>query len=142
MAAYQKFQDFVEQLVLGKHDFGATGHVFKVYLTNVTPDAALDAVKADLAEFAGGSGYTAGGTDVQNTVTEASGTVTIGATDVQWTATAADWAAFQYVVLYNSTQTTPNLPLVAWWAYTSSITLGNGESFTVDFGSNKLFDLS
>lgn len=142
MAAYNKFQDFVEQLVKGKHNFDAAGDVFKVYLTNATPDAGADAVKGDLAEFAGGTGYTAGGTDVQNTVSETTGTVTIGATDVQWTAGAADWAAFRYVVLYNDTQTSPADPLVAWWDYGSSLTLGNGETFTVDFGSNTLFTLT
>jgi hypothetical protein len=137
MAAYVKFEDFVEQLVLGKHNFAAAGDVFKVYLTNATPSVSADAVKADLAEFAQATnGYTAGGTDVQNTVSETTGTVTIGATDVVWTA-SADWTGnpHRYVVLYNDTQTSPADPLVAYWDYGSSITLLNGETFTVDFTS-------
>ncbi len=106
----------------------------KVYLSNTTPDAAADLVKTDLAEFAGGTGYTAGGTDVQNDVTAAAGTASVTGVDVVWTAGAADWNAFRYVVLYNDTSASDNL--VAWWDYGSALTLGNGETFTVDFGSS------
>lgn len=140
MAAYNKFQDFVEQLLLGKHDFSAAGHVFKVYLSNATPSASLDAVKADLAEIAGGNGYTAGGNDTQNTLSEATGTATIGATDVVITAAAGSIGPFQYVVLYNDTQTTPADPLVAWWDYGSALTLLDTETFTIDF--TNLFTLA
>jgi hypothetical protein len=136
MASYNKFQDFVEQLVSGKHDLTASGHVCKVYLSNATPDAAADAVKADLAEFAGGTGYTAGGTDVQNAVSETAGTASVTGVDVVWTAGAADWNQFRYVVLYNDSQTSPADPLIAWWDYGTGLTLGNGETFTVDFGSS------
>jgi hypothetical protein len=142
MATYNKFQDFVEQLLLAKHDFSATGHVFRVYLSNTTPSASADAVKADLAEISGGNGYTAGGEDILNTVSETSGTATVGCTDVVWTASGGSIGPFQYVVTYNDTQTSPADPLVNWWDYGSALTLNSGESFTVDFGSNKLFDLS
>ena len=136
MASYNKFQDFVEQLCKAKHDFSAAGHVCKVYLSNTTPNAATMAVKADLTEFAGGTGYTTGGTDTQNDITETSGTASVTGVDVVWTAGAADWNQFRYVVLYNDTQTSPADPLIAWWDYGSGLTLGNGETFTVDFGSS------
>lgn len=136
MAAYNKFQDFVEQLGKGVHQLHAAGHTLKVYLSNATPDAALDAVKADLAEFAGGTGYTAGGTDVQNDYTETAGTASLTGVDVVWTAGAADWNQFRYVVLYNDTPAGPVDPLIAWWDYGTGLTLGNGETFTVDFGSS------
>ena len=114
----------------------ASGHVCKVYLSNTTPDAAADLVKTDLAEFAGGTGYTSGGTDVQNSVSETSGTASVIGVDVVWTAGAADWNTFRYVVLYNDTQTSPVDPLIAWWDYGTGLVLGNGETFTVDFGSS------
>lgn len=136
MAAYNKFEDFVEQVLLAKHDFSAAGHVCKVYLSNTAPSASLDAIKTDLAEFAGGTGYTAGGTDVQNTLAEAAGTATVAGTDVVWTAGASDWVAFRYVVLYNDTQASPVDPLIAWWDYASALTLLNTETFTVDFGAS------
>lgn len=136
MAAYNKFQQFVEDLGKGVHQLHAAGHTLKVYLSNATPDAAADAVKADLAEFAGGTGYTSGGTDVQNDYTESSGTASLTGVDVVWTAGAADWNQFRYVVLYNDTPSSPADPLISWWDYGTGLTLGNGETFTVDFGSS------
>jgi len=142
MAAYNKFQDFVEQLALAKHDFAAAGHVFKAYLTNAAPSASLDAVKADLAEIGAGGGYTAGGYDIQNSVSETTGTVTVAAVDIVITATGGSIGPFQYVAVYNDTQTSPADPLVCWWDYGSALTLLDTESFTIDFGSNTLFTLA
>lgn len=142
MAAYNKFQDFAEQLVSGKHDFTAAGHVFKVYLSNAAPSAAADAVKADLAEIAGGNGYTAGGVDIQNSVSEAAGTATVACVDVVITAAGGSVGPFQYVAVYNDTQTSPADPLVNWWDYGSALTLLDTETFTIDFGSNTLFTLA
>jgi len=135
MAAYNKFQDFVEQLCTAKHDLTAAGHIFRIYLSNTVPSASLDAVKADLAEIAGGNGYTAGGEDVQNTLAEASGTATVTGTKVVWTASGGTIGPFQYVVLYNDTQTVPADPLVSWWDYASALTLQIGETFTVKFNN-------
>jgi hypothetical protein len=136
MAAYNKFQDFVEQLLLGKHDFSASGHVFKVYLSNDAPSASTDAVKADVVEISSGNGYTAGGTDIQNALSETSGTATVTGVDVVWTASGGTVGPFRYVPLYNDTQISPVDPLVSWWDYGSAVTLNSGESFTVDFGSS------
>ncbi len=86
MAVFNKFEDFVEQLLLAKHDFSASGHVFKVYASNATPSAWIDAVKADLAEITAQNGYPSGGSDVQNTLSETTGTTTVAGTDVVWTA--------------------------------------------------------
>ena len=43
MAAYNKFQNFVENLGKAVHNFDAAGNVLKVYASDATPDAALDA---------------------------------------------------------------------------------------------------
>lgn len=51
MATFNKFQAFAGDLMQGLHTLTAAGDVVKVYLTNATPDAALDSVKADLAEI-------------------------------------------------------------------------------------------
>ena len=48
MATYTKFEQFVVDVGTGVHDLN--GDTLKVYLTNATPDAAADAVKADLAD--------------------------------------------------------------------------------------------
>ncbi len=124
MAAYQKFQDFSEQLIRGTHDFDA--HTFKVYLTNTTPNLATNAVKADLAEIAGGNGYTAGGAATTITVAESGGTATVSGTEITWTAAGGSVGPFRYAVLYNDTSASDNL--VAVWDYGSSLTLAAGES--------------
>jgi len=140
MAIYNKIQDFAEQLCKGVHHLHAAGDVLKVYLTNTAP-VPTNTVKADIPEIAAGSGYTAGGPDVLNDVTETGGTATVVATDVTITAAGGSIGPFRYAVLYNDTATTPAKPLIAWWDYGSAVTLADGESLTIDFGSNQLFTL-
>lgn len=134
MASYNKFQDFVEQLGKGIHQLHAAGHTLKVYLTNNAPDAALDAVKADLVGITEENGYAAA--DVQNDYTEAGGTGTLTGVDYEWTAAGGSFGPFRYVVLYNDTPAAPVDPLIAWWDYGSSITVNVGEKFKVDFGAS------
>lgn len=134
MAAFNKFQQFVEDLGLKKHDLNAD--TLKIYLSNAVPSASLDAVKVDLAEITAGNGYTAGGEDTLNTYTETAGTGSCVGTDVTWTASGGSIGPFQYVVLYNDTQTVPADPLIGWWDYGSALTLNAGESFTTDFGTS------
>lgn len=135
MAAYNKFEQFVEDLGSGFHQLHAAGHTLKVYLSNATPSASADAVKADLAEITAQNGYPAGGTDVQNDFTQTSGTASLVGTDVVWTASGGSFGPFRYVVLYNDSQTSPVDPLIAWWDYGSAISINDGETFTVDFGA-------
>ncbi len=134
MATFVKFNQFVEDLGLGVHNLD-TG-ALKVYLTNATPSASADAVKTDLAEITNQNGYTAP-VDVTGVWSESGGTATLAGTDVVITATGAV-GPFQYVVLYNDTPTSPADPLIGYWDYGSAITLANGETFTVDFGSSIL----
>ena len=138
MAAFNKFQDFVEQLGKGIHHLHAAGDTLKVYLSNTAPNAATHAVKADLAEITAEHGYPAGGTDSQNDYTESGGTGMMTGTDIVFTASGGTVGPFRYAVLYNDTPTSPADPLVGWWDYGSSITLQDGESFTVDFGASVL----
>ena len=134
MATYQKFEDFVEQLLLGKHNLTAAGDQLFLYLTNNTPDANLDAIKGDLLGITEQNGYAAA--DALNTLSETTGTATVAGTDKVWTASGGSFGPFRYVVLYNETQTSPVDPLVCWWDYASSITVLTGETFTVDFGAS------
>lgn len=138
MAAFNKFQDFVQQLLTAKHNFVAAGDVFKVYASNAAPSASADAVKADLADITAANGYPAGGTDVQNDMTETTGTATVTGVDVVWTASGGSFGPLQYIALYNDTQTSPADPLVGWWDYGSAVTVLDTETFTVDFGASIL----
>jgi hypothetical protein len=139
MATYNKFEDFALRLGEGVHQLHAAGHTLKVYLSNATPSASLDTVVADLADITAENGYTAGGDDVENDYTEASGTGTLscksGGTNV-FTASGGTIGPFRYAVLYNDTPTSPADPLIAWWDYGSSITLQDGETFTVNWGAS------
>ena len=139
MAAFNKFETFIGDLGLKVHELNAD--LLKVYLSNAVPSVSADSVKVDLAEIAAGNGYTAGGDDVQNTYSEATGTGTCVGVDVTVTASGGTIGPFRYVVLYNDTPTAPADPLIGWWDYGSSITLQDGESFTTDFGAS-LFTLA
>jgi hypothetical protein len=142
MAAGVKFRAFVTHKAAGVHAnaLNADTDTLKVYLTNTTPDVDADLGKADLAEIAGGNGYTAGGADVQNAASTVAGVISVVGTDVTWTASGGGIGPFRYVVLYNDTPTSPADPLIQYWDYGSSITLAAGESFTTDFGSSLFTD--
>jgi len=129
MAAYNKFQDFVEQLGLGQHNLNTD--TLKVYLSNHQPLAA-DTVIGDIAEITAQNGYPAGGTDIQNVWSEAAGTGTLAGTDVVFTGTG-DFGPFQFAVIYNDTNASDRL--VCWWDYGSAITIHDTETFTVDFAA-------
>ena len=45
-------------------------------------------------------------------------------------------AAFRYVVIYNDTPTSPADPIVGYYDYGSSLTLNDGDTFTIDIGTN------
>lgn len=135
-AAFNKFEVFSENLAEGVHNFAAAGHTVNCYLSNTTPNAATNAVKTDLAEIATGNGYT-GPRDTQNDTSRTGGTTSVTAVDIVVTATGAV-GPFRYVPAYNDTPTSPADPLLGWWDYGSSISLANGETFTIDFGSSML----
>lgn len=134
MVAYNKFQDFVEQVLTIVHNFTGAGHVFKIFLTNEQPLVG-DTLKADMVEIGAGNGYTAGGEDTLNTLAEAAGTATVTGTKVVWTAAGGSIGPFQFVVLYNDTATAPLDALVSWWDRGSALTLLAGETFTVKFNN-------
>lgn len=137
MAAFNRFNVFSENVAEQVHKLDTD--LLKVYLSNTAPDAALDAVKADLAEITAGNGYPAGGVDVQNNVSRVGLVVSVTAVDVVITASGGSVGPFQYAVLYNDTPTTPADPLIGWWDNGSPITLLDSESLTVDFTGDVLF---
>lgn len=136
MAAFNKYQQFVEDLGNKVHDLVGTNDTLKIALTNTAPNAATHAVLADITELGAGNGYSAGGTDAQNDGTESGGTLTVTGVDVVFTASGGTIGPFRYAVLYNDTPTSPADPLIGWWDYGSAVTLQIGETFTVDFGAS------
>lgn len=136
MAVFNKFNQFSEDLCSGKHDLTAAGHVAKSYASNAAPSASADLIKSDLAEITAANGYPSGGSDMQNALSETSGTTTVTAVDIVWTASGGSFGPLQYIATYNDTQTSPVDPLINWWDYGSSVTVLTGETFTVDFGAS------
>ncbi len=132
MAAYNKFNDFAEQLGKGVHQFGT--HVFKVTLTNSAP-VASNTILSDITQIAGGNGYTTGGTASTVTESETSGTLTVQGTKVTFTASGGSIGPFRYAVLHNDSAATPLKALVSWFDYGSAITLLDGESLDVKFNN-------
>lgn len=138
MAAYTKFQIFTSDLCSKVHDLvgtaGAGADTLKIYLSNTAPNVATNTVKADLAEITTGNGY-AGAVSTQNVGVAATGTVTVTGTNITITASGGAIAAFQYIVLFNDTPTSPADPLVAYWNYGSALTLNDGDSLVVKFNA-------
>jgi len=140
VVAYNKFESFVEELVKGTHNFDAAGHTIECYLSNATPSASLDSVKADLAEITNENGYAAP-QDAQNSISRSGGTESVIGVDIVITASGGTIGPFRYVVLQNTTPASPLDPLIAWWDYGSALTLQNGETFTINFGT-EMFTLA
>lgn len=133
MANANKFEALSEHLAEKVHNFDTD--LLDIYLSNATPSASADAVKADLAEISTGNGYT-GPQDIQNATSRTGATTSVTGVDVVITASGGPVGTFRYVVLQNNTPTSPADPLIQWWDYGSSITLADGENFTTDFGSS------
>jgi hypothetical protein len=131
MAAFQKFNQFVEDVAHKVHDLETD--TLKVMLTNSAPSASLDAVLADLTEISAGNGYSAGGSQAtQSSSGQSSGTYTLVVGDVTFTASGGSIGPFRYAVIYNDTPTSPADPLIGWWDYGAEVTITDGNSFLVD----------
>ena len=133
MAAAQKFYQFVQDVAHKVHHLGSD--TLKVALCLTAP-VATNAVFGDLTEISPGNGYTAGGVQsTQSGSAQMSGVYKLTLADVTYTASSGSLANFRYPVLYNSTPTSPLKPLILFWDYGATITVTNGNSFTVDFSA-------
>lgn len=136
MATYTKYEYFAQALTNKEVDLFGTTDTFRAVIHSDAPTVATDDSVADLTQITG-TGYTAGGEDIQNDGTRSGGTVTMVATDITWTATAADWVAGRYVSIHDDTATTPTADVLQCaFDYGGNFTVGNGETFTLDFGAS------
>ena len=127
MAAFNKFNSFVEAIAEKVHNLGSDQIV--VALT-----AAANAPVASNTQLSNLTQISYTNLSTRNVTTtsssQTSGTYKLVLTDLVLTASGAV-ATFRYVVLYNDTAT--NDELIGWYDYGSDVTLANGDTFTIDF---------
>ncbi len=129
MATFSKFNAFVENIAEKGMNLGAD--TLKVALTNTAPTSS-NSLLADITQIANGNGYTTGGTAATiSSSAQSSGTYKLVLADVVFTASGGNVGPFRYAVLYDDTSTGDML--IGYWDYGSSVTLSDGETFTVDF---------
>lgn len=134
MATFNKFNCFVGDLGLKVHNLNTD--TLQAALCSVAP-VATNTVKANLTQVANGNGYTTDGADINNLYSQTSGTGSLTSDDTTvWTGSGAGFGPLRYVVLLNNTAA--GGPLIGWWDYTSSVSVGAGETFTVDWGATVL----
>ena len=122
---------FEPNLNNAQHDFDAD--VFKFALTSVLPTVGMTQFNSGTSTPPSpANGYTTNGHTAS--VSDTGGVVSLD-TDVVVTATAGGIGAFQYVILYNSSSTTPTNAVIGWYDYGSSISMAVGETFTISAGT-------
>lgn len=138
MATYVKVNDFVEHLNEGVHNMAS--HQLVVALSNTAPGSEGSNPLSD------GNGVLANVTQVAYTnlstrnitlssSAQASGTYTLTLTDLVLSATG-NVATFRYLYVYNDNPVSPADPLICHFDYGSPLSLTNGESLTLDWGSD------
>lgn len=145
MASFVKLNGFVEHLAEKVHNLGSD--TLTVALSNTAPGsestpptgATTTAVLANVTQIS----YTNLSTRAITTSTSAqtSGTYKLVLTDLVLTSTGGTTGPFRYVYIYNDTAASDNL--IGYYDYGSSITLADGETFTIDFdATNGLLTLA
>lgn len=125
MAAFNKFDQFVQDAFHGVHNLGSDD--IAVMLSNVAP-VRTNKVKADITEVAAGNGYSAGGI-IANRVSsgQTAGLYKLILSPVQWTAASGSIATFRYSIIYNKTTAAGNL--IGWYDYGAPVIVTNGNNF-------------
>lgn len=140
MATFNKINDFVEDIAEKVHNLASDQLV--VALSNTAPGSESSNPSAD------GNGVLANVTQIsytnlssRNITTTSSalssGTYKLTLTDLVLTASGGSVAAFQYVYIYNDTATGDEL--IAYYDNGSSLTLNDGDTFTIDFDASNGF---
>lgn len=130
----QKFQDFVEQLGKGTHNFSSD--TLKMSFTLSAPQSSWTTL-SQVPEISASGGYTAGGFALTKTWSETGGIAKLVIDDKTVTATAGGYS-FRYVVIYNDTAASKNL--IGWFDF-GPIIMQSGDSFVADFDPEGVFKL-
>lgn len=128
MASFVKINSFVENLAEKKIDL--SGAALTIALTNTAHTAAWDEL-ADLTEvnYANCSARVI----TVSASSQTGGTYKLVLTDLVLTA-SGDVGPFRYIYIYDDGSTGDKL--IAYYDYGSSITLHDGDTFTIDFDAS------
>lgn len=141
MATFVFYDEFKLNVTTGLINLSTD--TFKVALTNTAPVVATHDEFADITEIASGNGYTAGGQDLDSRTWAETGAGTgiwqFTTADEVFTASGGSIGPFRYIVLYSDTSV--NDKLVGYLDYGSSISITDGNTFTVDVGAGGWFTL-
>lgn len=126
MAAFTKFEKFIEALAEKKHNLGSDQ--LKIALSNSLPDAATAGELADITEI----DYTNLSARELTTLSSAqtSGTYKLILYNLVLTASGAV-GPFRYIIIYNDTAS--NDDLIGYYYYGSAISMVSGEDLTIAF---------
>lgn len=143
MATFNLINDWLENMV---ENADLESDQFIVALSNVAPGSETtpptgdgDGILANVTQIS----YTNLSTRNLTTVSssQVAGAYKLTLTDLVLSATGPV-ATFRYIYIYDDTVAVPVKPLVAYYDYGSALTLGNGESLTIDFTGPELFDIT
>jgi hypothetical protein len=137
MATFNKVNDFVKNAV---HNMDLESDQIVVALSNTAPGSESSNPTAD------GNGVLANVTQISYTncssrnvtttsSTQSGGTYKLVLADITLSASGGDVGPFRYVYLYDDTVTSPADPLIGYYDYGLSLTLNDGDSFTLDFSA-------
>lgn len=138
MAAFNKFQSFVEALAEKVHNLQSDALTIALCATANAP-VNTNTQLSNLTEIA----YTncSSRTLTVSASAQSAGTYKLTIADLVLTASGGNIAAFQYVVIYNNTAT--NKELIGWYDYGAAVTVTNGNTFTIDFdGTNGVLTIA
>lgn len=142
MATFNKLNGFVEHLAEGVHNL-QTG-ALTVALSNTAPGSEGTPPTGSTAACVLANVTQVSYTNLSSRVitvsssSQSAGTYALVLTDLVLTSTGGTTGPFRYVYIYNDTPTSPADPLIGYYDYGSSVTLADGETFTLDFGANTI----
>lgn len=145
MASFVKINDFVANAV---ENMDLESDQLAIALSNTAPGSESSNPTADTNGILGNvTQISYSNLSSRNLTTTSSGqsggVYKLVLADLTLTASGGSVAAFRYIYIYNDTVTSPADPLIGYYDYGSSLTLNDGDTFTIDFSpSNGVLQLT
>lgn len=138
MASFVKINDFVANAV---ENMDLESDQLVIALSNTAPSSESSNPTADTNGILGNvTQVSYSNLSSRNLTTSSSGqsggVYKLILADLTLTASGGSVAAFRYVYIYNDTVTSPADPLIGYYDYGSSLTLNDGDTFTIDFSAS------